>query len=107
MNPDIITYGAAGLAFIAITAVGFVFAGSGRGKQSKRMKTISDGGRTGRGGADVNAVRRKQMADATKALRDREAANRRSNAVLCPAHGFPDACRNQSGVIGQCDLTFR
>ena len=40
MNPDIITYGAAGLAFIAITAVGFGFAGSGRGKQSKRLKAI-------------------------------------------------------------------
>jgi tight adherence protein B len=78
MSPDIITYGAAGLAFIAITAVGFVFAGSGRGKQSKRMKTISDGGRAGRGGTDVNAARRKQMADATKALREREAANRKS-----------------------------
>ena len=39
MNPDIITYGAAGLAFIAITAVGFVFAGSSsRGKQNKRLK---------------------------------------------------------------------
>ena len=41
MNGDIVTYGAAGLAFIAITAVGLVFAGGERGKQSKRMKAIS------------------------------------------------------------------
>lgn len=83
MNPDIVTYGAAGLAFIAITAVGFVFAGSSsRGKQSKRLKAISDGGRSARvSGADANAARRKQMADATKALRDREEANRRNRAV--------------------------
>ena len=83
MNPDIITYGAAGLAFIAITAVGFVFAGSSsRGKQNKRLKAISDGGRGARvSGADANAARRKQMADATKALRDREEANRRNRAV--------------------------
>jgi tight adherence protein B len=80
MNPDIVTYGAAGLAFIAITAVGFAFAGGGRGKQNKRLKAISDGSVRSRG-ADTNAIRRKQMADATKALRDREEANRRNKAV--------------------------
>src|SRR5262245_23566478 len=81
MNGEIITYGAAGLAFIAITAVGLVFAGGDRGKQSKRMKAISDGS-TGRGrAADANATRRKQMADATKALRDREAAVREKRVV--------------------------
>jgi tight adherence protein B len=79
MNPDIVTYGAAGLAFIAITAVGFAFAGGGRGKQSKRLKAISDGNPRARN-VDANALRRKQMADATKALRDREEANRRNKA---------------------------
>lgn len=82
MSPDIITYAVAGLAFIAITAVGFVFAGSGRGNQGKRLKAISDGSRGARGsGADANAVRRKQMADQTKALRDREEANRKNKAA--------------------------
>ena len=41
MTPDILIYGIAGLAFIAITAVGFAFAGPARGKQSKRLKQIS------------------------------------------------------------------
>ena len=49
MTPEMMTYAIAGLAFIAITALGFAFAGGGRGKQSKRMKSISDGTR-GRSG---------------------------------------------------------
>ena len=81
MNGDIITYGIAGLAFIAFAAVGLVFAGGDRGKQSKRMKAISDGS-AGRGRAnDAGAMRRKQMADTTKALRDREAATRQKRTV--------------------------
>jgi tight adherence protein B len=80
MSPEILTYGAAGLAFIAITALGFAFAGGDRGKQGKRLKAISDGG--GRKGADTNAARRKQMQDATsKALRDREEATRKRKNV--------------------------
>lgn len=79
MEPDIITYGAAGLAFIAITAVGFAFAGGGRGKQTKRLKAISEGAVRTRG-PDNNALRRKQMADTTKMLREREEANRKNKA---------------------------
>lgn len=79
MELDIVTYGAAGLAFIAITALGFAFAGGGRGKQTKRMKAISDGAARVRG-ADTNALRRKQMADTTKMLREREEANRKNKA---------------------------
>ncbi|HPI48203.1 MAG TPA: type II secretion system F family protein [Hyphomonadaceae bacterium] len=75
------TYAIAGLAFVAIAGIGLVFAGgTGRGKQSKRLKSISDGTR-GRGGADAaNLARRKQMDATTKALRDREEANRKKRA---------------------------
>jgi tight adherence protein B len=81
MTPEIVTYGAAGLAFIAITAVGFAFAGGDRGKQSKRLKSISDG----KGGSakqnDPNALRRKQMDASIKSLRDREEAARKQKAI--------------------------
>lgn len=80
MTPEMMTYAIAGLAFIAITALGFAFAGGGRGKQSKRMKTISDGSRT-RVGDPAAAARRKQMDATSKALRDREEANRKRKTV--------------------------
>ena len=82
MTPEMMTYAIAGLAFVAITALGFAFAGggAGRGKQSKRMKTISEGARGVKGDASLVA-RRKQMENQTKALRDREEANRRSRVA--------------------------
>src|SRR5262249_18793696 len=81
MSPELLTYAIAGLAFVAIAGLGLSFAGAGRGKQSKRMKAISDGSR-GRGGADTAlAARRKQMDATTKALRDREEANRQKRTV--------------------------
>jgi len=79
MTPELMTYAIAGLAFIAITALGFAFAGSSgaaRGKQSKRVKSISEGVRTSKGD-NALVVRRKQMESQTKALRDREEANRK------------------------------
>jgi tight adherence protein B len=81
MTPELMTYAIAGLAFVAIAGLGLVFAGgTGRGKQSKRLKTISEGAR-GRGGADAaNLARRKQMDATTKALRDREETNRKKRA---------------------------
>jgi tight adherence protein B len=81
VTPDLITYAAAGLAFIAIAAVGFTFAGggAGRGKQSKRIKAINEGTR-GRA-VDANAARRKQMDATTKALRDREQATRKKRSI--------------------------
>ncbi|HEX5007687.1 MAG TPA: type II secretion system F family protein [Hyphomonadaceae bacterium] len=81
MTPELLTIGIAGLAFIAIVGVGFAFAGGGRGGQSKRIKAIGEGAIRKGGKDDVNALRRKQMADATKALRDREAANRKNQVV--------------------------
>ena len=80
MTPDMMTIAIAGLAFIAITAVGFVFAGGDRGKQTKRIKTISDGSRV-RVGDTGAAARRKQMDVTTKALRVREEANRKRRTV--------------------------
>lgn len=80
MTPELLTIGIAGLAFIAIVGVGFAFAGGDRGKQSKRIKAIGEGV-SRKGKDDVNALRRKQMADATKALRDREAATRKTKTA--------------------------
>ena len=80
MTPDMMTIAIAGLAFIAITAVGFVFAGGDRGKQTKRIKTISDGSRV-RVGDTGAAARRKQLDVTTTALRDREEANRKRRTV--------------------------
>ncbi len=77
MTPDMMTYVIAALAFVAIAGLGMVFAGADRGKQSKRLKAISDGARRGGAAEAVNAARRKQMDATTKALRDREEANRK------------------------------
>ena len=43
MNVDIVTIGIGVLAFVAIVGLGFAFSGADRGKQSKRIKGISDG----------------------------------------------------------------
>ncbi len=80
MSPELVTYGAAGLAFIAITAVGFAFAGGDRGKQSKRLKSISDG-KSARSGSVTADLRRKQMDASMKSLRDREEAARQQRTV--------------------------
>ena len=81
MSPEMMTYAIAGLAFVAITALGFAFAGGGNRGQSKRLKAISDGSKS-RGGADMAAnARRKQMESTTKALRDREEATRANRKV--------------------------
>jgi tight adherence protein B len=83
MTPELMTYAIAGLAFVAVTALGFVFAGgggSGRGKQSKRVRSISEGVRGSKGDTALTA-RRKQMESATKALRDREEATRKSRVA--------------------------
>lgn len=70
------TYAIAGLAFVAIAGLGMAFAGGDRGKQSKRLKAISES-RRGGGVEAANLARRKQMDATTKALRDREEANRK------------------------------
>lgn len=80
MTPDLMTYAIAGLAFVAIAGLGMAFAGGDRGKQSKRLKAISDGARRGGGAEAANLARRKQMDATTKALRDREEANRKKRA---------------------------
>jgi tight adherence protein B len=81
MTPELITYAAAGLAFIAITAIGFAFAGGGdKGRQIKRVKAIGDGGSRSRAN-DPNQVRRNKMQDTMKGLRDREMAARKKRVV--------------------------
>lgn len=80
MSPEMMTYVIGGLAFVAIVGLGFAFAGGGRGKQASRMKDISDGAR-GRNVDPAIAARRKQMEATSKALRDREEANRKRMSV--------------------------
>ena len=79
MTPDLLTYAIAGLAFVTIAGLGMAFAGGGRGQQSKRLKAISDGARRGTNAETANLARRKQMDATTKALRDREEANRKKS----------------------------
>lgn len=80
LTPELMTYAAAGLAFIAVTAVGFVFAGGEtRGKQGKRVKAISDSTRAKT--IDPNATRRKQMENSFKGLREKEEAARKNRKV--------------------------
>ena len=81
MTPEMITYAIAGLAFVAITALGFAFAGGGNSQvQNKRLKAISDGTKT-RGGDPIANARRKQMESTSKALRDREEATRQNKMI--------------------------
>lgn len=80
MTPDLVTYAIAGLAFVAIAGLGMAFAGADRGKQSKRLKAISDGTRRGGAAEAAGLARRKQMDATTKALRDREDAIRKKKA---------------------------
>jgi tight adherence protein B len=81
MTLDIVTLGLAGLVAITVLGVGFAFAGADRGKQSKRLKSISDGKNGGVKSNDPNAARRKQMDASMKSLRDREEAQRKQRAI--------------------------
>lgn len=76
MTPDMVTYAAAGLAFITVTALGFAFAGGGRERQGKRIKAISDAARARSGAADPNASRRQKMFDVFRGITDKEQAKR-------------------------------
>jgi tight adherence protein B len=80
MTPELLSYAAAGLAFIAVVAVGFVFAGADKGKQIKRVRAIGDGGIRGRV-TDASQARRTKMQDTMKGLRDREQAIRRKRVA--------------------------
>lgn len=81
MTPELMTYAIAGLAFIAIAAVGFAFAGGSRDKQTKRLKAISDGSSRGAKANDPNALRRQKMQDTIKGLREKEDAKQKQRAV--------------------------
>lgn len=81
MSSELLSYVIAGLAFITIAGLGLAYAGPGRGRQSRRMKTISEGVRTARAAETANALRRKQMDATTKVLREREVARRRQRSI--------------------------
>jgi tight adherence protein B len=79
MTPMMWTILFGGLVFLAVAGLGFAFAGNGQEKQAKRVKAISEGTRNR--AVDQNVVRKKQIADSMKVLRDREAAIRRNRTV--------------------------
>jgi tight adherence protein B len=80
MTPMLATILAAGLAFIAVAALGLSLAGNGREKAAKRVKAISEGATRTRT-VDSNIVRKKEIADSVKGLRIREDAKRRNRTV--------------------------
>jgi tight adherence protein B len=71
---------AAACAFLAIVLVGFMATGGSSAGRSKRLKAIAAGTAGGRAG-DTGVAKRRQMADAIKQLREREAAVRKNRAV--------------------------
>jgi tight adherence protein B len=77
VNSSMITYIIAGLAAIAIVALGLLMPGTSA-KHSKRVKAIGAGTKRV---ADSNVGRRKAVADNMKGLRDREEATRANRKV--------------------------
>lgn len=82
MNDDMMIYGVAGLAFIAIAGIGLAFAGGGQSeKLSKRAKHVSEHQGKGRSAArkkDENSQRKRQTQQMLDSLREREVARRKS-----------------------------
>jgi tight adherence protein B len=79
MSGDMLTYVIAGIAAVAIVVLGLRMP-TPSAKHSKRVKAIGAGVGAKRS-ADVNAVRRKAVADNMKGLRDREEAVRSKRKV--------------------------
>jgi tight adherence protein B len=78
MSAEMLGYAAAALAFVAVVAVGFALFDQ-PSASVKRAKSLHDGGRAG--DADPKSLRRKQMADTVKTLREREQALRKARTV--------------------------
>ncbi|MEM1105809.1 MAG: type II secretion system F family protein [Pseudomonadota bacterium] len=81
MDQDLLIYGVAGLAFLAIAGVGMAFAGGGTGEAaSKRAKQISAGRKDASGKAkrDKQDARRRQTQQMLEQLRDQNEAKKRS-----------------------------
>lgn len=80
-NTDLLIFGIAGLAFLAIAGVGFAFAGNGEPTAAKRARQLQErgksGGRTGRK-RDEQAKRRQQTQQMLANLRNENEAKRRS-----------------------------
>ncbi len=83
MDQSMTVYLIAGLAFISVVGVGFVLtAGGSTQAQQKRFKQVAVGAGTGdkkSSANDANAMRRKQMQDSMKTLREREQKRRKNN----------------------------
>ncbi len=82
MDQSMIVYLIAGLAFISVVGLGFAFTSGGATQsQQKRFKQVAVGassnGSKRNAATDSNALRRKQMADSMKTLRDREEKRRK------------------------------
>ena len=79
MDNDLIIFGIAGLAFLAIAGVGMAFAGGGSEAASKRAKQIGAGEKTtGRNKRDENAGRRRQTQQMLANLRAENQSKRKS-----------------------------
>lgn len=81
MNNDLIIYGVAGLAFLAIAGIGMAFAGGGSGEvATKRAKQISSGSRDKAGKSKREKVdtRRRQTQQMLDQLRSENQAKQRS-----------------------------
>lgn len=81
MNNDLIIYGVAGLAFLAIAGLGLAMAGgeSAAAKRAKQMQSGNKSGNNRRGKArDENAGRRRQTQQMLNNLRDQNEAKRKS-----------------------------
>ncbi|MFC7291252.1 type II secretion system F family protein [Hirschia litorea] len=82
MDQSMIVYLIAGLAFVSVVGLGFAFTSGGTTQaQQKRFKQVAVGasssGNKRNAAADSNALRRKQMQDSMKTLRDREQKRRK------------------------------
>ncbi|MEM9740363.1 MAG: type II secretion system F family protein [Pseudomonadota bacterium] len=81
MNDDLIIYGVAGLAFLAIAGIGLAFAGGGSGEAAaKRAKQLSSGNKEGSGKnkREKQDTRRRQTQQMLDQLRSESEAKKRS-----------------------------
>lgn len=83
MDQSMTVYLIAGLAFVSVIGVGFAFTSGGSTQtQQKRFKQVAVGASPGGKKGQVNdaaAMRRKQMQDSMKELRDRESKRRKAS----------------------------
>jgi tight adherence protein B len=93
MSQTLTIYLVAGLAFISILGIGFAFTtGTSSAASTKRLKQIKTAGEGGKSAStDVAALRRKQMQDSVKNLRDKEAKRRKDQKAVSIAEKLEQA----------------